>query len=162
MRKSSHHKLGPIVAADFSPARQQWALSQGADIVVDAAIENPLHHDELKDHNVVVFECVGIPGMIDKLFLDVPNNTHIVVVGVCLQSDQIRPLIAINKELSLQFVLGYSVNEFAQSLNYIADGSFDVAGLVSHSIGLDEVEQTFASLAQPDAFGKVIVKPWAD
>ena len=81
------------------------------------------------------------------------------VVGVCLQQDHIRPLIAINKELSLQFVLGYSTEEFAESLKAIADGSFDVGGLVSHRVGLSDVAGAFADLAHPDRHAKVIVDP---
>ena len=42
--------------------------------------------------------------MLDGVFLGAPRNARIVVVGVCLQTDHIRPLIAVNKELNVQFV----------------------------------------------------------
>ena len=75
------------------------------------------------------------------------------------ETDSIRPLIAINKELSVQFVLGYSVKEFEESLTMIADGSFDVADLISHQIGLEEVSDTFEALKSPESHAKVIVNP---
>ncbi|MEM7076981.1 MAG: alcohol dehydrogenase, partial [Pseudomonadota bacterium] len=85
---------------------------------------------------------------------------QIVVVGVCLQTDQLRPLIAINKELSLQFVLGYSKHEFADSLGMIGDGRFDVADLISHQINLDAVPQAFEDLRHPEQAAKIMVRPW--
>ena len=153
---------GPIIAADYSPARRRYAQQQGADIVCDPADQAPFLSQEIKDREVVVFECVGVPGMLDQVFLDAPVNTRIVVVGVCLQTDTIRPLIAINKELSLQFVLGYSPKEFRQSLHAIADGEFDVGSLISHEIGLADVATTFDALKQPDTFAKVVVCPHHD
>ncbi|MEM9623390.1 MAG: zinc-binding dehydrogenase [Pseudomonadota bacterium] len=151
---------GPVVAADFSPGRRQYAAQQGADVVCDPAQQDPLQQTELSNRPVVVFECVGVPGVLDQLFTQVPQDTRIVVVGVCLQSDSIRPLIAINKELAVQFVLGYSMAEFKASLAHISDGKFDVSGLVSHEVGLDEVADTFEALRDPERYAKVVVNPW--
>ena len=150
----------PIIAADYSPARREYALKQGADIVCDPAVEDPFLTHANKHENLVVFECVGVPGVIDDIFVNAPQNTRIVVVGVCLQQDHFRPLIAINKELSLQFVLGYSVKEFAESLACIADGRFDVGPMISHRIGLQDVAGAFEELAQPNRHAKVLVEPW--
>lgn len=150
---------GPVIAADFSTGRRQFAAAQGADYVCDPAEEDAFQHSDLRDRRLIVFECVGVPGVIDEVFAKAPSDTRIVVVGVCLQTDHIRPLVAINKEISLQFVLGYTVQEFNQSLAAIADGRFDVRGLISHEIGLDEVSQTFEALKDPERYAKVIIQP---
>lgn len=150
---------GPVIAADFSSGRRQFAQSQGADYVCDPAEEDAFQHSDLRGKPLVVFECVGIPGVIDDVFVRAPQDTRIVVVGVCLQTDHIRPLVAINKEIALQFVLGYTASEFQQSLMAIADGRFDVAGLISHEISLNEVPQTFEALKDPERYAKVIVRP---
>ena len=95
----------------------------GADLVVDPRQESPYRLvDIARRDETVVFECVGVPGMIDDIFLNVPHRARIVVVGVCLQMDRSRPLIAVNKELNVQYVLGYSVREFHDTLQRIADG----------------------------------------
>ncbi len=154
------HNTGPVIAADFSAGRRAFAMTQGADIVCDPAVANPFHEADIKDRTVVVFECVGVPGILDNIFVDAPANAKIVVVGVCLQTDHIRPLIAINKEISIQFVLGYTLDEFATSLRYISEGKFEVDNLVSHQIPLDEVADTFTALRQPEKYAKVIVEPW--
>jgi len=152
--------VGPIIASDFSPARRQHALNQGAHEVFSPHDQDVFALPVLRRREVVVFECVGVPGVLDDLFLRSPRDTRIVVVGVCLQTDHIRPLIAINKELSLHFVLGYTLQEFNESLQKIADGSFAVGEMVSHQVGLHQVADTFTALADPEAFAKVIVEPW--
>ena len=48
------------------------------------------------------------------------------VVGVCMQPDSITPIFGISKELNVQFVLGYDLEEFAGSLRSIAEGEIDV------------------------------------
>ena len=156
-----HRGVAPIYASDYSPRRRQLALMQGAHAVVDPAVDSAWQNAELRrPENVVVFECVGVPGMIDQVFLAAPRNARIVVVGVCLEIDHSRPLIAINKELSVQYVLGYNLDEFAQSLRCIADGSFDVAPLVTGQIALDEVAGAFEALRDPEQHAKILVEPW--
>ena len=59
-----------------------------------------------------------------------------------------------------QYVLGYDMAEFEGTLQRIADGGLDVAPLITHSVGLDEVADAFDALAEPDAYGKVVVRPW--
>ena len=75
----------------------------------------------------VIFECVGVPGVIDQLMSTAPLFSRIVVVGVCMQPDTIRPAMAINKEIDLRFVLGYTPAEFRESLHLLADGKVNAA-----------------------------------
>ena len=121
---------------------------------------DPFDHPDLKQpDNVVIFECVGVPGMLDQVFLGAPQNARVVVVGVCLQMDHARPLIAINKELNVQYVLGYHPKEFKETLEYIADGTFDTEPLVTAKISLDEVANAFETLRTPDQHAKIVVQP---
>lgn len=153
--------IGPVIASDFSPGRRAFAAQQGAHAVVDPATEEIFGHSELSGRReVVIFECVGVPGMLDRIFLAAPRHARVVVVGVCMQADSIRPLVALNKELSLQFVLGYTRKEFRSSLEHIADGRFDVGALITAQVPLDGVEQAFTDLGDPERHAKVLVKPW--
>ena len=152
---------GPVVVSELAAKRQQLAEAMGADAVVDPRAEDPFALADVARHDdVVIFECVGVPGMLDDIFLRAPRAARIVVVGVCLQMDHARPLIAINKELNVQYVLGYTVQEFESTLLRIAAGTLDVEPLVTHKVGLASVADSFAALAQPDAYGKVVVEPW--
>lgn len=158
----ARRRVAPIVAADFSPLRRTLATTMGAHHVVDPA-ERPAidAYREVADlRPTVLFECVGVPGMLDGIMRDAPRASRIVVAGVCMQPDRIRPMIGINKELSLHFVFGYTPGEFADSLRAIAEGEVDVAPLVTGRVGVDGVAQAFEDLGRPDAHAKILVEPW--
>ncbi|HSG90138.1 MAG TPA: zinc-binding dehydrogenase [Pseudomonadales bacterium] len=171
---------GPVIAADYSPARRALAERLGADLVLDPAQASPYaswaelaavtrEGGVVETHPLfgtpvlrpgVFFECVGVPGVLDQMMVGAQRGCRFVVVGVCMQADTIRPLLAIGKELALQFVLGYTVEEFAATLDHIAEGRLDVAPLVTGSVGLDGVAEAFETLASPAHHCKIIVEPW--
>ncbi len=151
--------LRPIVAADFSPKRRELAERMGADIVIDPAKEDP--YGKLgPGKRVVVFECVGVPGLIQQTMEKVPRDGRIVVVGVCMESDSIEPMFGIMKELNLQFVLGYTPEEFVCSLRLLAEGQVDAPSLITAKVGLDGVKGAFAELGNPGRHTKILVEPW--
>ena len=108
---------------------------------------------------MAVFEAVGVPGMIEELMRVAPAQSRIVVVGVCMQPDALTPMFGIAKELNLQFVLGYTPEEFAASLHAIAEGGIDVAPMITGQVGLDEVPAAFELLANPEEHCKILVVP---
>ncbi|MEY2456032.1 MAG: hypothetical protein QOK06_1126, partial [Acidimicrobiaceae bacterium] len=78
---------------------------------------------------------------------------------VCMQPDTIRPMLAIGRELQIQFALGYDPMEFAATLQAIADGELAVDALITGRVGIDDVPDAFRALADPDAHAKVLVVP---
>jgi threonine dehydrogenase-like Zn-dependent dehydrogenase len=171
--------IRPIVAADFSPHRRELALAFGADVVVDPATLTPwqswreaaIWRDAARApalppwlpgpprRPAVVFECVGVPGVLDQIMAAAPRHARIVVVGVCMEPDTISPMLGISKELAVQFVLGYSQDEFTATLGHIAAGQIPVAPLVTARVGLDGVAGAFAELASPERHAKIMVEP---
>jgi threonine dehydrogenase-like Zn-dependent dehydrogenase len=97
--------------------------------------------------------------MLDAAIFAAPTGSRVVVAGVCMEPDTIRPLIAIVKELDLRFVYAYSQDEFAETLRAIAEGELDVAPLVSGAVGLDGVAEAFDALRAADHHVKVLVEP---
>ena len=172
--------LHPIIAADYSPARRALAQKLGADIVVDPARTQPYatwaEHAAMSEQAkaarpplqawlpalrpALIFECVGIPGLIQQVFEGAPRDARIVVVGVCMEADRSEPMLGIMKELNVQYVLGYTPDEFAYSLRLIAEGEVDAASLVTATVGVDGVAQAFDDLANPERQTKIIVEPW--
>jgi threonine dehydrogenase-like Zn-dependent dehydrogenase len=172
--------LHPIVAADYSPARRALALRLGADIVVDPARTQPYatwaEHAAMSPEQkaarpplqamlpalkpALIFECVGIPGLIQQVFEGAPRDARIVVVGVCMETDRSEPMLGIVKELNVQYVLGYTPDEFSHSLRLIAEGQVDAAALVTTTVGIDGVAQAFTDLANPEHHTKIIIEPW--
>ena len=169
--------FGPVAAADYSPARRAMAERMGADLIIDPAAESP--HTRWTDMGVaatgaeqmmarmagqtprraIIFECVGVPGVLQALIEGCPPGSQIVVAGVCMQADQIEPAMAITKQLDFRFVLGYTPEEFAGTLSDIAEGRIDVAPVITSAVGLEGVAGAFAALADPEAQVKVVVEP---
>jgi threonine dehydrogenase-like Zn-dependent dehydrogenase len=169
----------PIVAADFSRRRRELALAMGADAVVDPAANSPYDtwrslaawRDPSKApplppwmpgpalRPAVIFECVGVPGVIDAILTNAPPAARVVVVGVCMERDHFEPMMGINKELNVQFVLGYTPEEFAATLTHIARGELKVGPLITGRVGLDGVAGAFESLASPETHAKILVEP---
>ncbi len=170
----------PIVAADFSPKRRALALQMGADIVIDPAVTSPyaswaevatpagyddsryarLFNIGPKQRPGVIFECVGVPGVIQQVMDGAPVGARIIVVGVCMETDRFEPFFGIVKQLNVQFVLGYTAQEFADSLRHIAEGQVDVSPLITGKVGLDGVSAAFSDLANPELHAKILVDPW--
>ena len=79
-----------------------------------------------------------------------------------MQPDRIRPAMAINKEIELRFVLGYTPREFRDTLHLIAEGKVNVAPLVTGVVGLAGVENAFTALGNPDTHAKILIDPRSD
>jgi threonine dehydrogenase-like Zn-dependent dehydrogenase len=153
--------ISPIVAADFSPRRRQLALTMGAHAAVDPNEEPAIEAWRRVDGSkvLVIYEAVGVPGMIHGAMRDAPAGSRILVVGVCMEGDTIQPIFGINKELNIQFVLGYDPMEFAGSLRSIAEGEIDVGPMITGHVDIEGVPGAFDDLAHPDAHAKIVVEP---
>ncbi len=168
----------PIIAADFSSRRRELAIKMGADVVVDPKEKSPYETwaQMASETSVpaatpsfmaglalrpgVIFECVGVPGVIEQIMMHAPRGARIVVVGVCMEQDHFEPFFGINKELNIQFVLGYTPEEFAATLRYIGEGTIPVAPLITGKVGVEGVAQAFDDLGSPEFHAKILVEPW--
>lgn len=107
----------------------------------------------------VIFECVGMPGVIESIIDGAPLFSRVVVVGVCVGADRITPALAINKEIDLRFVIGYTPLEFRDTLQMLAGGKVDPAPLITGTVGLDGVEAAFTALGEAGAHAKILIDP---
>ena len=107
----------------------------------------------------VIFECVGVPGVIESIIGGAPLFSRVVVAGVCVGVDQITPALAINKEIDLRFVFGYSPLEFRDTLQMLAEGKIDPSPLITGTVGLDGVDAAFTALADPEVHAKILIDP---
>lgn len=107
----------------------------------------------------VIFECVGVPGVIDGIITGAPLYSRVVVVGVCSEPDQFRPVMAVNKEIDLRFVVGYTPLEFRDALHMLAEGKVDATPIVTGTVGLPGVEAAFEALSDPEGHAKIIIDP---
>ena len=174
--------VGPIVAADFSPARRALAAKLGADVVVDpresspyeswrevAATSDPARFGRqtalfpgLALRPSVVFECVGVPGIIQQILAGAAAGSRVVIAGLCMQEDRFEPTFGILKEIDLIFSQYYSLDEFAQTLAHLAAGELQVDPLITRRVGLDGIKQAYSDLTDPEKEAKIIIEHHLD
>lgn len=170
--------LGPIVAADFSPSRRAMAATLGAEVVVDPGEISPYEAwrdvaatdvpEQMAPTNLMfppglrpatVFECVGVPGVIQQILDGAPANSTVVVAGFCMQQDTFYPTYAMLKEIDLVFSMAYSPEEYGEVLGHLASRALNVEGFVTSRVGLSEVADAFKRLSDPEQDAKIIVLP---
>jgi len=169
--------FGPVLAADFSPRRRASAEAIGADIVVDPAVTSPYGQwSEFgvpatggergmvammggTPKNAVIFECVGVPGMLQAIIEGAPSSAQVIVVGVCMEVDRFEPALAITKHLDLRFAFAYTPDEYKQCLHYLAEGAVIPDHFITGTVDLAGTAGAFATLATPQAHIKIIVEP---
>jgi threonine dehydrogenase-like Zn-dependent dehydrogenase len=169
--------VGPVIASDFSAGRRALAEKMGADVVVDPAVNSPYKSwlevgapadfdasgplailgIDTRARPCVIFECVGVPGLIQQVMLNAPPRSRIVVVGVCMESDSFEPIVGIGKELDLSFAFAYSGEEFSQTLYDLADGKLDAAAMITSVVAPEGVADAFDTLATPEHEAKIMI-----
>jgi threonine dehydrogenase-like Zn-dependent dehydrogenase len=107
----------------------------------------------------VIFECVGVPGVIASIVDSAPLFSRVVVAGVCVGPDSFTPALAINKEVELRFVLGYTPLEFRDTLHMLAEGKVDPRPMITGTVGLSGVPDAFSDLEDPEKHAKILIDP---
>ena len=108
----------------------------------------------------LIFECVGVPGVINQIFEGAPRHARIIVVGVCMENDLAKPMLGVLKELTVQYVFGFTKDEFASGLRMLSEGEVNAGELVTGKVGLDGISGAFTDLANPERHTKILVEPW--
>ena len=156
-----HFGAREVVVSDFVAGRRKMAAKMGATKLVDPKAEDvgeaflraTGHEPRL------IFECVGVPGLIQQCVGLAARNAKIVVAGLCMLPDTIVPVAALLKQLQLQFVAYYRRPDFALTLDMLGAGRIDPWPMVTQHIGLDELPDAFEALRRPEDQCKVIVQP---
>lgn len=155
-----------VVASDLSPRRRELAGIMGADQVVDGRRESAVllatGKAAASGGQVVVFENTGAGGVLGRVVLEAPQNARVVVTGIAPNEEPILPMLAVSKELRLDFVIYYTPEEFAQALELVASGAFDWRPVTTGKVGLDGVGEAFAALGDAEAHAKIMIEPWRD
>jgi len=159
--------VGPIIAVDYSAERRVVAEKLGADRVIDPAQFSPYaswadygidakaptamqaYATEERIGRAVIFECVGAPGVLDATLSGAPIGSTIVVAGACASEDRIWPINGLVKEVQLRFSNAYSLKEFAETLDRIAEGVLDASLFISKTLPLEKINEGFDALTRP-------------
>jgi (R,R)-butanediol dehydrogenase/meso-butanediol dehydrogenase/diacetyl reductase len=148
-----------VIVSEKAEIRRQMAAKFGATDAIDPS--QPLTPQVEKIAGKapdIIFECVGVPGLLNTAMMEAPRGCRIVVAGVCQQADMIMPLIGIVKELEVQFVLGYRPADFDYVIAMIATDRVDVAHMLTDVVDLNGLPNAFEALRKPTHQCKVMLE----
>jgi threonine dehydrogenase-like Zn-dependent dehydrogenase len=167
--------VGPIVAVDFVASRREVARQLGADVIVDPAEISPYaawrelaygSSEPVRDMmnlldlpRCVVFECVGIPGVLDAIFKGCERGTRIFSAGGAPEGDHIHTMVAKRKGLNIQFGGGPSMTHWNEAFEEVCSGRINVTPMFGYTVDLAGVPDALDAARQAAGPARIIVKP---
>ena len=145
--------VSSIYVAGINEQRLAKALELGATGVVNSLERDPVafireHTDGLGVERS--FEAVGIRQTLEQSLQALKKGGTAVLVGLFEQPEVLLPAnIFVHKEIGLVGSQGYAW-DFQRSLALVANGRVKLAEIVTHQFVLDEVQQAFDLLMEPN------------
>jgi threonine dehydrogenase-like Zn-dependent dehydrogenase len=149
---------GRIVAVSRSRRRAGPVLEMGADGFV---VSGP---DEIKEVAAalggapdIVYECVGVPGLLSRAIQHVRVLGQVVSLGFCTAAETIVPAVAAYQGVRLSFPVGYRLRDFEQVADLMLTGHVDPKLMITSVVPFSELPVTFEALRGPNNETKVQV-----
>jgi (R,R)-butanediol dehydrogenase / meso-butanediol dehydrogenase / diacetyl reductase len=156
------HRKGAsdVVVQDITDFQRDRALAMGASgFSVDVA--DPIGNAErvLGGKADVVFECVGLPGLIEQAISQVRNRGTILLLGLCTRPDTFNSFAMLQKEVRLVTSAFFTLPEFQAALDVLNAGAAEPRHLVTDTISLDDTPLRFEALRTRSHDCKVLIAP---
>jgi len=149
-----------VAVQDISTFQETRALDMGADhFVVDPADPVGSAERALGGKADIVFECVGMPGLIAQAVNQVKPQGTILLLGLCTKPDTFNSFAMLSKEVKLVTSAFFTVPEYEMSLAALDRGAMEPRLLVTETISLDATPEVFESLKQRSGQCKVLIAP---
>ena len=149
-----------VAVQDLADWQQTRALAMGADaFVVDLADPVGSAERALGGQADVVFECVGVPGLIAQAVQQVRPRGTILLLGLCTRPDTINTFAMLQKEVRLVTSAFFTVQDFQQALDALSSGAAEPRLLVTGTIDLAATPSVFESLKRRTSECKVLIAP---
>lgn len=149
-----------VVVQDVVGWQQERALAMGIDEFV-VAPDDPVAGAEraLGGKADVVFECVGVPGLIAQAVEQVRNRGTILLLGLCTVPDSFNSFAMLNKEARLVTSAFFTLADFQDALDALGSGAAEPRLLVTDTVALDAAPAAFEALKHRTHQCKVLIAP---
>ena len=107
----------------------------------------------------VVFECVGVPGVLNSIVRGCERSTRIYSAGGPPEGDHLETMVAKRKGLNIQFGGGPSMTHWNEAFQEVCSGRLDVAPMFGRTLGLDEVPAALDEARDANGPARLIVVP---
>lgn len=155
-----HRGASRIVVQDITNFQQDRAIEMGADaFVVD--LVDPIGSAEraIGGKADIVFECVGVPGLIAQAVEQVKPQGTVLLLGLCTKPDPLNTFAMLAKEVSLVTSAFFTVPDYEASLAALDNGAIEPRLMITGTVGLDEAPAAFESLKQRSGHSKIMIAP---
>jgi (R,R)-butanediol dehydrogenase/meso-butanediol dehydrogenase/diacetyl reductase len=152
---------GMVAVQDITDWQQDRALGMGAQaFIVDPA--DPVAASDRAFGGVkpdVVFECVGVPGLIAQAVQQVRNRGTILLLGLCTRPDTFNSFAMLQKEVRLVTSAFFTRGDYEDALDALSAGAAEPRAMVTGTVNLADVPRVFESLKQRTDQCKVLIAP---
>jgi (R,R)-butanediol dehydrogenase/meso-butanediol dehydrogenase/diacetyl reductase len=107
----------------------------------------------------IVFECVGVPGLIDQAVSQVRPRGTILLLGLCTAPDTLHTFPMLSKEVKLVTSAFFTVPDYEASLEALSQGAIEPRLLVTDTISLSDTPAVFEQLKRRTEQCKVLIAP---
>ena len=105
-----------------------------------------------------VVMVAGVPGtMSDAMALCRPHGT-MVLVGVCMEPEQVVNLFWQLSEVNLITTMGFSKAEIEMNRDLMVAGKIDPTPIITERIRLEDVPEAFERLSRPNTEIKILIE----
>lgn len=150
-----------VIVSEPAPARRERCLSLGATGTIDPGQEDVAARFATMTGGRpdVVFECVGVPGMLHQAVMLAGLRGRVVVAGVVFEEDRLPPIVALGKEVSVIYSQAYTERDFEAVIDALATAKIDARPMHTSTVSLDELPAAFEGLRNNPAQCKVLIAP---
>jgi (R,R)-butanediol dehydrogenase / meso-butanediol dehydrogenase / diacetyl reductase len=149
-----------VVVQDINEAQMARALQMGASGFV-AEPADPIGSAErsLNGKADIVFECVGIPGLIAQAVDQVRKRGTILLLGLCTKPDTFNSFAMLSKEIRLITSAFFTRSDFEAALDALSAGAAEPRHLITDTISLSETPARFEALRHRTHDCKILIAP---
>jgi threonine dehydrogenase-like Zn-dependent dehydrogenase len=155
---------GHVIAVEPDEGRRARALALGADAALAPGGELREHLDAVTSglRADIAFDCAGVPRTLQQSVDLVRRGGSVCMIGVSGGEAPVVPMRWMNKEVTVDTSVVFTLEEMGIVAGLIADGRLPVDKLADATITLEQLPQTIDDLANRrlDAV-KVLVDPRA-
>ena len=150
---------GKLIVSDLSHLRLEAARRAGADVVIDAGVEDVPRRiqDETGGMGAdIAVECTGVRRPFLQAMRVLRFDGALVQVGVFSAAFEFNPVTITDKSLR---IIGCMGGDCAASMDLLRTGAVDAKNLVTHTFPLDRIVEAFDVQSDAQRSIKVMVQP---
>jgi len=156
--------FGKIIATDINDYRLNLASKFGADIAIHAEENIPEKVKKFNDNRLadIVILCTGAPMAIEQALRSVDRGGTILFFAST--EEGLKFLLSVNEffwKNEVMLVSSYAANpqEYLNALELIQDRKINVKDMITHRLGLNEIQKGFNLVREAKESIKVIIEP---